>query len=129
MANGDFMEEVERGRECQCLGGDAPYTSYKVRRVGMDLDFGEVSVLRCKGCGRFWLRYLLEYEHLTTAGRWFLGLINSEVASSLKATKAKKVLESLDWYYRGGSAFGGEVIRTSPGQLKYWLTPFPGSNE
>lgn len=116
-------------QECSCLSGDMPYTSYEERRIGMDEDFGEVSVLRCKSCGRFWLKYLMEYEHLTGAGRWFLGLIGPEVASSLKATKATKVLESLDWYYRGGSAFGRNVIRTSPGRLKYWLTPFLGSGQ
>lgn len=38
----------------------------------------------------------------------------------------KCILEGLDWYSRGGSAFGGKAIKTSPGQLKYWLTPFPG---
>lgn len=122
-------EAGQKTQDCRCMSGDAPSTAYEERRIGMDADFGEVSVLRCKSCGRFWLKYLMEYEHLTAAGRWFLGLISPEVASSLKASKAKEVLETLDWYYRGGSAFGGKVIRTSPGQLKYWLTPFPGPNE
>jgi len=123
-----MQDALTKARDCSCWSGDAPYTSYEERRVGMDGDFGEVTVLRCKSCGRFWLKYLMEYEHLSAAGRWFLGSIRPEVARSLKASQAKRVLESLEWYYRGGSAFGGKVIRTSPGQLKYWLTPFPGSS-
>lgn len=103
---------------------ETPHTHYEERSIGMDQDFGEVSVLRCNSCGRFWLKYLMEYEHLTGAGRWFLGLIGPKAAASMKAANAKKVLESLDWYYRGGSAFGGKVIRTSPGQLRHWLTPY-----
>jgi len=122
------MQAAEKkAQECQCLSGDAPYSAYEQRRVGMDQDFGEVTVLRCKSCERLWLKSFIEYENLIAAGRWFLGLIPQELAGSLKATKAKKILESLNWYYRGGSAFGGKIIRTSPGQLKYWLTPFSGS--
>jgi hypothetical protein len=92
----------------------------------VDDDFGEVTVERCKRCGRYWLHYLVEYEYLTAAGRWFRGIISPEAAASMNAASAKKTLETLDWYFRGGSAFGGKVIRTSPGQLKYWLSPFPG---
>jgi hypothetical protein len=66
----------------------------------------------------------MEYEYLTAAGRWFRGVITPEIAASVTLATAKEVLEGLDWYFRGGSAFGGgKALRTSPGQLEYWLAP------
>jgi hypothetical protein len=67
----------------------------------------------------------MEYEHLTAAGRWFRGPITAKMAASANASNAKKTLEKLDWYFRGGSAFGDEVVRTSPGKLRNGLTPSP----
>ena len=113
-------------QECPCLLGDTFYQDFEERSVGVDRDFGEVTVSRCKRCGQLWLHYLMEYEYLTGAGRWFRGPITPKVAASVTSTNATKVLESLEWYFRGGSAFGGKVIRTSPGQLKQWLYPSAG---
>ncbi len=112
--------------ECPCLEGEMGRQGFEVRDVGVDDDFGEVSVERCGRCGRFWLRYFIEYEYLTASGRWFRGVISPEAAVSVTPASAKATLEKLDWYFRGGSAFGGAVLKTSSGQLKYWLTPFPG---
>ncbi len=113
-------------RECPCLEGDIYHQNFEERSLGVDRDFGEATVWRCRCRGRYWLEYQVEYEYLTAAGRWFRGLITSEAAASARAESAKQILEGLDWYFRGGSAFGGKVTKTVPGQLKYWLTPFPG---
>jgi len=43
----------------------------------------------------------------------------------MTSEKAVEVLGQLDWYYRGGSAFGGKVFKTS-GPLRPWLIPFSG---
>ena len=112
-------------QECPCLSGDVDYQNFEDKFVGVDGDFGEVTVSQCKRCGQFWLHYLMEYEHLTAAGRWFRGPITPKVAASVTAANATKLLEKLDWYFRGGSAFGG-TFRTSPGQLKQWLIPSAG---
>lgn len=117
---------MEQQQECPCLEGDTYYQNFDERALGADRDFGEASVWRCKRCGRYWLEYHVEYEYLTAAGRWFRGVITSEAAASARAESAKQILEGLDWYFRGGDAFGGQVTKTSPGQLKYWLSPFPG---
>jgi len=109
--------------ECPCLAGETYYQNFDSRLVGTDSDYGEVTVLRCKRCGQFWLHYLMEYEYLTAAGRWFHGPITPEIAASVKPGTAREVLEALDWYFRGGSAFGGKVIKTLPGQLKQWVLP------
>ena len=111
-------------QECPCVAG--VHQDFENSFVGVDRDFGEVTVAHCKRCGRFWLHYLVEYEYLTAAGRWFRGVITPEIAASVKPETAQEVLEGLDWYFRGGSAFGGQVLKTSPGQLKYWLFPLPG---
>jgi hypothetical protein len=112
---------MQPSAECPCLAGGQHESEN--RFVGVDSDYGEVSVIRCKRCGRFWLRYFVEYEYLTASGRWFRGVITPEIAATMEPESAKEVLEGLDWYFRGGSAFGGKVIRTAPGQLKYWLFP------
>ena len=113
--------------DCSCLTEDTFIRdTEQVKSLGTDNDFGESSILKCTRCGRFWLHYSIEYEYLTAAGRWFSGIITSETVASAKAASAKSILESLDWYFRGGSAFGGKVIKTRPGQLERWLFPSPG---
>lgn len=111
---------------CPCLEGDTYHQNFEERSLGIDADLQETTVWRCKRCGRYWLEYHVEYEHLTAADRWFRGIITPEIAASADARSVKSILEGLEWYFRGGSAFGGKVIKTFPGQLKYWLTPFPG---
>jgi hypothetical protein len=110
---------------CPCLEGDSFFQNFDQRDVGVDEDFGEVSIDRCRRCGRYWLQYHIEYEYLSRSGRWFRGLIAPEVAASVESARAKKILEGLGWYFRGGSAFGGKVTKTQ-GPLKYWLVPFSG---
>lgn len=112
--------------DCECVQGDFHYAKFERRELGMDSSYGEVSIDRCKRCGRHWLHYLMEYEHLTAAGRWFRGVVPPEVAATVTAESARDALEALEWYFRGGSAFGGQVSKTQPGQLEYWLSPFSG---
>src|SRR2546430_4449245 len=87
-------------QECPCLSGDTSYQDFEDRLVGVDRSFGEVTVSQCKRCGQFWLHYLMEYEYLTAAGRWFRGPITPKIAASVTAANATKVLEELDWYFR-----------------------------
>lgn len=120
------MDDILAQNDCPCLQADFYYQKFEKKPVGVDDDYGEVSIDRCKRCGRYWLHYLMEYEYLSRSGRWFRGPITPEMAASATAATAKSILESLEWYFCGGSAFGGKVTRINSGQLKYWLTPFPG---
>lgn len=120
--------DTQQPGDCECLKGDFYYLNFETKSLGADSNYGEASIDRCKRCGRYWLHYLMEYEYLTAAGRWFRGIVTPEVAASATAESATRILEGLEWYFRGGSAFGGKVTRTSPGQLRYWLMPFPGQS-
>ena len=108
--------------ECPCQAGDVFYLNFDERAIGDDSCGGEISVLRCKQCGQFWLHYLMEYPQLTGAGRWIQGPITPEIAATVEAEIARKVLDRLDWYFRGGSAFDGNVTKTQPGRIDLWLS-------
>ena len=104
---------------------DTGYPLRDVRILGVDLTdsrYGDVKLCECKHCGTYWIRYHIEYESYTQSGRWFLGLISKEKAESLKPEEAVPYLESLDWYYQGGSYFFGEVRKVS-GKVPWELFP------
>ncbi|MBZ0282684.1 MAG: hypothetical protein K8L97_18225 [Anaerolineae bacterium] len=97
---------------CPCLEESQQHTHYQhIRSLGVDETngrFGDVELWQCKSCGRYWLRYLVEYEHLTASGRYFMGLITLEGVDNLPPEKTIPYLESLDWHFYGGSYFDGK---------------------
>lgn len=49
---------------CVCEQGSAQFTQFETRDVGCDETegrFADVTLNRCRTCGRTWLRYLAEY--------------------------------------------------------------------
>jgi hypothetical protein len=95
--------------ECHCMTPPFHYLDFDSETLGIDETngrFGEVSVQTCKACGRKWLHYLVEYEAFSKSGRWFHGLVSVEVLRSLRPESAVALLESLLWYFYGGSYFG-----------------------
>ena len=110
---------------CPCLNAETHFCGFKKKAIGMDDQYGEVSVWTCKKCGRDWLHYFIEYEYPAAAGRMFTGVIPPETAASVHAENAADLIETMEWYFRGASAFGGNLLRTS-GPVKPWLIPFPG---
>ena len=93
-----------------------------VRHIGCDLTdsrYGDVDLYECGHCGRHWLNYSVEYEGYTQSGRWFSGLISREKAATMQPEEAVGYLESIEWYYRGGSYFSGKVTRVS-GKVPVW---------
>lgn len=79
----------------------------------MDERFAAVSLWTCPRCGQRWLRYEYEVEAFTASGRWYLGPVTARQAEELTASQAKTTLESLDWYYYGGSYFDGRIGKAS----------------
>lgn len=107
-----FDAALADASSCECF--ESPPTDLATEgELGFDESYGEASVLRCRRCGRVWLRYSYEIESISRSGRWYLGAITNEQRETLTAANAKRTLESLDWYYCGGSYFGGETGRTS----------------
>jgi uncharacterized protein YbaR (Trm112 family) len=84
-----------------------------VRELGMDQHYAEVSLLVCPDCRQSWLRYLYELEAISNSGRWYLGALPPDETGALHAEDAKALLESLPWYFCGGSYYGGRTFRSS----------------
>src|SRR6266436_3636151 len=71
---------------------------FEQRYVGVDNSYGEVSVSRCRRCGRSWLRYLVEYEYLTAAGHWLEGEIAQDTAARLQQGNALQLFRFMESY-------------------------------
>ena len=86
------------------------------RHVGVDNSRGlyaEVTVERCRGCGRHWLEYRIEDEAFTASGRRFRGEIDEDTARGIVPEEAARTIEGLDRYFFGGSYFGHPAKPTS----------------
>ena len=101
---------------CVCEQGGARFTEFESRDVGRDETegrFADVTLNRCRTCGRTWLRYLVEYEAFSRSGRWARGLISEADANTVTPETAVAHLNGLEWYLYGGSYFDGISGRRS----------------
>ena len=101
--------------QCACLRAPLPASRYEHEaRLGVDETngrFGEVTTLRCRRCGRLWLRYAVEYEAFSRSGRTLMGLISPRRARRLGAEDAVAYLDSLPWHLYSGSYYDGRAGR------------------
>lgn len=89
--------------------------------VGIDHTNGryaDVSLERCVRCAAVWLRYLVESEGRSHAGRWFRGLLTEALAATVTPTTAVALPESLPWHFYGGSYFQALGERTAARPLR-----------
>ncbi len=93
---------------CDCLV-TAQKHLVEVIHFGLDAINAEVSILGCSRCGQLWLKYFYENEGFSSSGRWYLGAISNDQSTSINLENAKRTLEQLDWYFLGGSYYGGVV--------------------
>lgn len=103
---------IEQTASCGCFT-EAHHFLISEKELGIDDNFAEVSLLICSVCGQQWLRYFYEIEAFTASGRWYLGAIDAQQASLLTTENAKTILERLNWYFYGGSNYGGKSGRIS----------------
>ncbi len=89
---------------CGCYDSTESLTG-EFSELGMDDNFAEISLGRCRSCGQHWLRYYYVVEGISGSGRWFMGAVDKSVG----AEDAKGVLESLPYYVCGGSYFDGKT--------------------
>jgi hypothetical protein len=103
---------------CICEDPDAPASGFDKRALGCDETggrFADVSVERCRACGKLWLHYLVEDEAISRSGRWARGLISEGDATRMTPDRALMHLNSLDWRIVGGSYYAGSGgRRTGP---------------
>ncbi len=99
--------------ECRCQNPPFHYLDYTSRKVGIELPrYGEVEIETCKFCHTMWLRYFVEYEAFTASGRWFRGILSEKDALTITPENAIAYLESLPWYFAGGSYFQSTGFKT-----------------
>jgi len=105
-------QQPESAGTCTCFR--APNRSLTlVKDLGMERHYAEVTQLTCPVCGQNWLRFFYELEAFTASGRWYLGAIDAQQAANLTVENAQTILENLDWYFYGGSYFGGKIRKGS----------------
>jgi hypothetical protein len=97
---------------CECQTSSSHNLS-DVLELGLDQNYGQITVLACQRCGQFWLKYFYENEGFTASGRWYLGAISPDQCSSLTLENAVSTLEKLGWYFVGGSYYRGQVSKDS----------------
>jgi len=111
----DSFDLAMKSKECICFQStqqkEVPFSA-----VGMTDDYADITIGKCPKCGQVWLRYLYENEGFTGSGRWYLGAISELQANTIQVNQAKAILETLDWYWVGGSYYGGQ-IRVSHGYI------------
>jgi hypothetical protein len=107
---------TESAENCICFQPPFVHTQFERTSLGVDPQQGryaDVSLDRCRTCGRPWLHYHFELEAETASGRWYRGLLPWDVALDVTALTAASVLERLPWYFAGGSYFDSNVHRSS----------------
>jgi hypothetical protein len=108
---------------CNCVTAPLDDQEFRSKHVGVDVTegrHGDVSIDRCRACGRRWLVYHFEHEGFSKSGRWYRGVISRSEARSVTPEMAVDLLEGLDWYLRGGSYFASKGKRAS-GKLDFSL--------
>lgn len=109
----DRLDQAIAAKTCQCLESHQSNLMLD-SSLGMDENFGEVSILKCPQCDQLWLRYLYEVEGITRSGRWFECPISVYEKETLNATDALVFINSQPWFYQGGSYYDGVVSKSKP---------------
>jgi hypothetical protein len=108
--------------DCQCLERGPRHPDVSTERdLGHDETEGryaEVDLIRCTRCARIWLRYSLEYEHVSRSGRWAEAPIDAVAAATIRAETASAFIDAAEWYVFGGSYYGHAGKRGS-GRLRW----------
>ncbi|MGA2710673.1 MAG: hypothetical protein ABSF86_19990 [Steroidobacteraceae bacterium] len=101
---------------CRCEQPPFNYQDFEKQVLGDDGYHAEVSVDRCKHCGKYWLNYLIEEEHFSQSGRWWRVVVPDVATGSIRAENARAFIErQADGFYGGsyfastGRAFHGQT--------------------
>lgn len=112
------VREVERlaAEDCTCFEPESFRDDFERTVLGLDRTrgrLGEVSLDRCRRCGRLWLHYFVEYPDVPDSSRWYRAPVTAEMAEAVSPQSAVAVLEGLPWRLQGGAYYGRRGQRTS----------------
>ena len=109
--------------DCACLTAGPRWPDViDERHIGWDKTdgrFADVTIRRCSRCRRLWLKYLVEREFYTAAGRFAEAPISEADAATMTPEDAPAFLDSAEFYIYGGSHFGHAGHRGS-GPIWWW---------
>jgi len=94
-----------RSGKCKCEEPPFYYLKFHSKELGEDATHGEVSLEKCKKCGTYWLKYLIEQPQYTKAGRWWRVRISQNDLENFTVEMAKSYIENQDWCFVGGSFY------------------------
>lgn len=107
------------------MSGDFYQILERVQFVGEDKTWSDIWIERCTLCGTYWLEFAHEEPAFTASGLWYLlPIVEAEIAE-ITADNARALFEFADWYFRGGSYYGGEVRKQSG---RFEIAPWIGIN-
>jgi GTP pyrophosphokinase len=113
------VREIERlsAEDCTCFEPESFRDDFERTVLGLDRTGGEapaeVSLDRCRRCGRLWLHYFVEDPEVPDSSRWYRAPVTPEMAQDVSPPRARAMLESLPWRLQGGAYYGRRSSRTS----------------
>jgi hypothetical protein len=108
----EFLALADRFDRAIC---DCPSHLEILQELGVDAQFGKITVWRCDACHQLWLRCQYDDEAFSHSGRWFMGAISQQQLDGLHSDAAREFLDTLPGYVCGGSYFDGRVSWVLPG--------------
>lgn len=113
------VREVESlaAEDCTCFEPESFRDDFERTVLGLDRAsqgaLAEVSLDRCRRCGRTWLHYFVEHPGVPEASRWYRAPVTPEMAQEVAPDRAAALLEGLPWRLQGGAYYGRRGERRS----------------
>jgi hypothetical protein len=114
-----LVRELERlgSESCTCFEPESFRDDFERTMLGHDRRgehvLAEVSLDRCRRCGRIWLHYFVEDAEVPESSRWYRAPLPEAMAQELLPGRAAALLESVPWRLQGGAFHGRRGRRVS----------------
>ena len=106
------VREMERlaAEDCTCFEPESFKDDFERTMLGLDRTsqdgLAEVSLDRCRRCGRLWLHYFVDFPDVPESSRWYRAPVTPEMAQDVAPHSAAALLERLPWRLQGGAYHG-----------------------
>jgi hypothetical protein len=98
--------------QCRCHSPPFDVSDFSSQLIAVDRG-AEICVVTCKLCAARWLHCLFEQEAFAASGCWYRGTLDAPEQAPPSADAALAYLQSLPWYFAGGSYYGSTGFRRS----------------